>query len=579
MREQDPTRARAAEEALLGARRDLAIENLVPFAAALVRESGRALDANLPAEAVDHAELAAQLAPEFPDAHLALARARLARAPGDVGPILSAFGATFAAAVREPHTVRAFATDLVTAALAAVFAAAAATVVLVFIKKMRLFLHDLHHLPVLRGTAQIQSSFLALVVFASPIAFGLGHATMIAMAVAVVWIYLTTAERLLVTATLLALIAAPWIAAVGVRTAAWTGTLAETVYELEHGAVSEADAGALAARWEQEAPPPALSAALGRHFKRRGDLSSAKRWYGVALASDDRAAEVQVNLGNVHFLEGDLEAAKAAYLAAADRSAGDLTTLAAAHYNLSKLYLRTSELDKSQAARDRAQQEDGPFLARYGSDDDFSANRFIVDVPVASRKIAALASGSSAAQELQAFVRGRLLGELPAVAWPWGGFGFVALLWLVTLGQARLAPSTPCERCGRPACHRCDGAAGPLCGQCVNAFVKKGIVDARDRLRKEAEVRRHEQWNVVATRILAVVGGGAGLVWGGALVAGFLFLLGIAFLGAIVWFWRGVLPPPQPSPWVLIGKVGVALPLGVLLYALAVREAFRRTKG
>jgi hypothetical protein len=109
--------------------------------------------------------------------------------------------------------------------------------------------------------------------------------------------------------------------------------------------------------------------------------------------------------------------------------------------------------------------------------------------------------------------------------------------------------------------------------------VKKGIVDARDRLRKEAEVRRHEQYNFVATRILAVVGGGAGLVWGGALIAGFLFLLGIAFLGAVVWFWRGVLPPPQPSPWVLIGKVGVALPLGVLLYALAVREAFRRTRG
>jgi hypothetical protein len=105
------------------------------------------------------------------------------------------------------------------------------------------------------------------------------------------------------------------------------------------------------------------------------------------------------------------------------------------------------------------------------------------------------------------------------------------------------------------------------------------MVDARDRLRKEAEVRRHEQFDVVATRILAVVGGGAGLVWSGAAIAGFLFLLGLLFLGAVVWFWRGVLPPPQPSPWVLIGKVGFALPLAVVLYVLAVREAFRRTKG
>jgi tetratricopeptide (TPR) repeat protein len=579
IREQDPARAKAAEEALLGTQRELAVENLVPFAASLVRESGRALAANLPAEAVEHAELAARLAPDFPDAHLALARARFAHAPGELGPALSAFAATFGAVRREPHTLRAFATDLATAALAAIFAAAAATAAIVLVRRVRLFFHDFHHLPLLRGTAPIQSTFLALVLFGAPLAFGLGPATLIGMAVAVIWLYLSTAERVMATGALLALIATPWLAGVGVRASAWTGTIAETVHELEHGGVSDADAELLAARWEQGAPPAALAAAIGRHFKRRGDLDRARRWYDTALAADERAAEVQVNRGNVLFLQGDLEGAKAAYLGAADRAAGDLTTLAAAHYNLSKLYLRTSELDKSQAARERAQQEDGAFLARYGSDEDFSANRFIVDVPVPARKVAALADGGAAAAEMQGYVRGRLLGVLPRGAWPWSGIGFVALLWLVALARERLSPSAPCERCGRPACHRCDGAAGPLCSQCVNAFVKKGIVDARDRLRKESEIRRHEQTHVVATRILAVVGGGAGLVWSGAVVQGFLFLLGLLFFGAVVWFWRGLLPPPQPSPWVLLGKVGVALPLGLLLYVLAVREAFRRTKG
>ncbi|HSN15591.1 MAG TPA: hypothetical protein VLT61_13240, partial [Anaeromyxobacteraceae bacterium] len=82
-----------------------------------------------------------------------------------------------------------------------------------------------------------------------------------------------------------------------------------------------------------------------------------------------------------------------------------------------------------------------------------------------------------------------------------------------------------------------------------------------------------------STRILAVVGGGAGLVWSGAVVVGFLFLLGFLFLAAVVWFWRGVLPPPQPSPWVLAGKLLVAAPLGLALYVLALREAFRRTRG
>jgi tetratricopeptide (TPR) repeat protein len=579
LREQDPGRAKAAEEALVGAQRELAIDNLIPLAAALVRESGRARSANLPAEAVEHAELATRLAPDFPDAHLALSRARFARSPGDVGPVLSAFAATFGAVAREPHTLRAFLTDVITSALTAIFAAAAITAVIIFLRRVRLFLHDFHHLPVLRGTAQIQSTFLALVLFASPLAFGFGPATIIGLALGAMWIYLSTAERVMATVTLLALIATPWLAGAGVRAAAWTGTLAETVHEIEHGALSDAEAAALAARWEQKGAPPALSAALGRHFKRRGDLAKATAWYRASLAADDRAPEVRVNLGNVLFLEGKFDEAKAAYLAAADQAGGDLTTLAAAHYNLSKLYLRTSELDKSQAARDRAQQEDGAFLSRFGSDEDFSANRFIVDVPVPPREISALAAGSGAAQEIQAYVRGRLLGALPPGAWPWSGLAFLAVLWLVALGRERFAPSAPCERCGRPACRRCDGAAGPLCGQCVNAFVKKGIVDARDRLRKEAEVRRHEQFDVVSTRILAVLGGGAGLVWSGAAVAGFLFLLGLLFVGAVVWFWRGVLPPPQPSPWVLVGKLCVALPLGLVLYALSVREAFRRTKG
>jgi hypothetical protein len=67
-------------------------------------------------------------------------------------------------------------------------------------------------------------------------------------------------------------------------------------------------------------------------------------------------------------------------------------------------------------------------------------------------------------------------------------------------------------------------------------------------------------------------------VWDGAAVHGALLLVGVLFLGFLVWFWRGIVPPPQPSPYVLAGKLGVALPLGVLLWALAIRDAFRRTR-
>ncbi|HET8734396.1 MAG TPA: hypothetical protein VFM45_11575, partial [Anaeromyxobacteraceae bacterium] len=142
----------------------------------------------------------------------------------------------------------------------------------------------------------------------------------------------------------------------------------------------------------------------------------------------------------------------------------------------------------------------------------------------------------------------------------------------------RLAPCHACEKCGRPACRRCDAGGGPLCGQCVNVFVKKGVVDARDRLRKEAQVRRHRQVHAVVARALAITGGGAGHVFVGQAGRGFAALAGLLFVGFLVWFWRGIMPPPLPSPYALWGKLAVAAPLGLLAWALVVRDLFRRTR-
>jgi len=128
------------------------------------------------------------------------------------------------------------------------------------------------------------------------------------------------------------------------------------------------------------------------------------------------------------------------------------------------------------------------------------------------------------------------------------------------------------------ACPRCGGATGPMCGQCVNVFTRKGVVAARDRLRKEAQVRRRARIDRAVTRTLAVATGGAGHLWSGAPWRGALLLLGIAFFGAVAVLWRGVVPPPHPSPWVAAGKLAVALPCGAALWIAGVRGAFARTR-
>jgi len=574
LREQALPRADAARSDLLAAMRELGIENLAPFAAALVRESQRALGARSPDDALRHATFAVELAPDMADAHLAEARARLAREPGHPLAALSALGAALAAAWREPHTGRAFLGDVASALLAALFTAAAASVVVLCARRLRLFLHDFHHLPIVRSGASIQAAFLALVLLGLPIVFRLGPFATLFVLAAAVWLYLGTSERAVATVALLAVIALPGLTLGAARATAWTGTLAEQIFELEHGG----DPGDLAASLEARAagqglPAPALLA-LGRHHKRRGDLESALRWYESAAAADGRSGEALVNMGNVHFLKGDLEAAKTAYLGATDR-AQSVTTLAAAHYNLSKLYLRLAAVEQSTEARKRAQQEDPAYLARYGSDDDFRANRYLVDVNVPESQIAALARRDPTPAAVAETVRARMAGAIPSWLWPAGPLGLVALLWLVALALRKVELTHACARCGRPACRACDGASNPLCGQCVNVYLRQGVVDARDRLRKEEQVRRHAQWTRVSTRILAVTGGGLGHLFGGRPVRGFLILTGLLFLGFVIWFWRGVMPPPHPSPYAMAGKLAVAVPLGLLLYALAVRDAFR----
>ncbi|WP_143827972.1 M48 family metallopeptidase [Anaeromyxobacter sp. Fw109-5] len=578
LRDGDPARADAAAQALLAARSELGVENLFALAVVEGRAASRALDAGLTAAAVAHAELAVALAPDLPDAHLGLAHVRLAEAPGTPGPVLASLSAAASAATRDPQTRRAFVADVLAAALAALVTASAAIVVLLLGRRLPLLVHDFHHLPLVRGTARVQAAFLAVVLLALPFAFGLGPFVSLAVLALASAPYLSRAERAVVAGALAALLAVPWAAGTAARLTAWSGTLAERIHAVEHGAAADADVAALEAAAEAGPPPAALHAALGRAAKRRGDLEAALRHYRAAAEADERFPELSVNEGNALLLEGDLEGARAAYLAASDRAAGDPLVLGAANYGLSKLYLRASDMERSAASRARAEEQAGEFLRARGSDDDFSPNRWLVDLPVPEARLAALARADGTAERVRGWTEARLAGALPRGALPWVGAAVLAGLWLLAGLATRLRPAFACEGCGGPACLRCGPASEVRCGQCVNAFERRGLVDARDRLRKEAQVRRHARARALSTRILSIVGGGAGQLWSGAPVRGAALLVALLFLGFVIWFWRGVLPPPQPTPWVLAGKLAVAAPLAALAWALAVRDAFRRTR-
>ena len=127
-REQDGAASRAAAGSLRDAMRELGIGSLPWHAIAEVREAERSLRARAVDDAVEHAATAVALAPDLPEPHFALARARIASEPTRPLGALRAAWAGLVAAARDPHVARALLGDVAGAVIAALFGAAAATI-------------------------------------------------------------------------------------------------------------------------------------------------------------------------------------------------------------------------------------------------------------------------------------------------------------------------------------------------------------------------------------------------------------------------------------------------------------------
>jgi hypothetical protein len=202
----------------------------------------------------------------------------------------------------------------------------------------------------------------------------------------------------------------------------------------------------------------------------------------------------------------------------------------------------------------------------------------MMDIPVRPFRLAQAAQAAADVEAVHSWAEAEVAGALPG-AWliPAAGV-LVLLLGFLALVSGGLAPARACQRCGGPACRRCDNHATGLCGPCINVFIRRGVVDARDRLRKESEVFRHRRFMTLSTRILSVLGGGLGPLWSGRPFLGAFLVGGSAFLTAAVLLWRGLLPPPFPTPHVLALKLVAVVPLAAVLWGIAVRDAFRRTE-
>ncbi|MBI5378778.1 MAG: hypothetical protein HZA23_01305, partial [Nitrospirae bacterium] len=148
---------------------------------------------------------------------------------------------------------------------------------------------------------------------------------------------------------------------------------------------------------------------------------------------------------------------------------------------------------------------------------------------------------SRVAEDLwEGMVSGVGMGHFPFVLFPY-------LVGLVAyhLSRSRWPLGYACRRCGRVGCRICQSLSKEaLCSECYQVLIRMEGVEARERIRKILEIRKHQDRRVNILRLLSFLLPGSGHFYVGAPVHGFLFAVLMIF-GVLTWlFWSGVLMVP-----------------------------------
>jgi tetratricopeptide (TPR) repeat protein len=584
-RKGDAAAAGQVHKDLLKLRDEISASDLDIFSVSLLREARERRDAKDLRGAVQLAEAAATLSPNLPYARFALADAYARNDWTSVGKYAGEFQAGIGALVKDPRFRRPALANVGAMALLSLLATAVAVVAVLFARRVRYYLHDLHHMFGRGHLGRVQAVAVAVAVIAAPLLLQLGVVPVLLVLFGSIALYLSVTERVVV-GVLLALtglipLAGGQIASV----TAFAGTVAEDVYLLERGGFSgdEAATRVLARQAEKQATFAELFA-LGRYQARRGQLAEAATAYKGAASLKQRNALLLTNYANVLLASGDTEAATRLYQEAAQAD----STLAAAPYNLALLYRREArslpddkvgaELQRASETMAVAQRLDSTLVGRdVPPDDRLLANLLLLSPALPTHEMIALADGAMAGRRVESQLDRTLMGMsgLGARLYP----ALLALLFALW-GQARdrVRGSKSCDKCGRPVCRRCDpdlGIGAFMCSQCTNVFARKNVVPEPLRVKKQAEVQRHQTWMGRLTLALGALMSGAGHLFAGLPIRGAVYIFFFLLALSAVVLRDGLLRSPYGEAPLYLKLAPVALVI-LPLYLLSLRGLRKR---
>jgi tetratricopeptide (TPR) repeat protein len=555
---------------------ELAIRNMYEHAQVLIRESRMARQAEDKEQAEALLAAAAAVAPDLPAAHFAQASMWFADSPFKLGRVFGALSRASKAAITEPLSANRLMVNLVVGLLLGFALSAVIFILIQFLRYLRLFFHDFHHLfP--RGVARLQTGLLAVLVILIPIIFRTGLVSILLLWALIAWLYQQTRERV-ITFLAVALFATTPLVLNWVVTALYVPeSVVSDVIAVDQGAAPEASISRLKSYLEEDPDNHVVLASLGGYYKRTGEFDLASQFLEKAAKVNPKSAVLQNNLGNVLFLKNDMDGAVKRY----DRATKTGPDLVEPYYNLSRAYYAKMDHNKGKehySDANRLNSERVRQLRKAAKSD--RARDAVADLPLPREWLAFRTNGTHGRQLKQASTHmwQNWGGAGSTDTFPYVGAGVAVFFGLMLLLRGRMYLSSACVRCGRPVCRRCNTELpdNTTCGQCFHAFKHKEQVDAKSRISKEIQIRQYRRRKERIARFITFVLPGVGQFIKDRPLRGALFLTVFCCVVVQVLFRNGVMADPHTLgsgiDWLKLVPLAVLF-LGV--YVWAILDAFR----
>jgi tetratricopeptide (TPR) repeat protein len=561
-------------EAMYQRKLDGGIENLWEYAISLLQE-GAALKGKEPA--VRLGEFAQRLAPDLPAVYFYTSRAMMERNTWKLSAALEKNVEGVKAYIRNiPLAVGKGLNILYIVGLGFLWAIVSFCLV-VFFKRLPIYFHILQ--GELNGNTQAMIQGVGRIfLLALPLLLQLNIVWCVLAWCLVLWRYLTKGEKVVVVASLLL---AVYIHPIGeVLSQFLQSPRAQVVFDIYEASYGERQPQAMERLrlWVEEHPEDRdalFTVALAS--KREGEYPEAKRYYQQLVKLNPSDARSISNFGNLSMALGDPAQASSLY-----RQAIELAPANGVYYfNLSKALSQKSMLIMQDADQNfqKAKELNPQIIGDHLEIDSDNPNRTVIDtvITVEHLRRRLLAEFWRETGLLYFFVDVWLHDLSPRLPFIVPILFVVAAVVLSIMAKGR-EEWWRCSQCGLIS-NQTLGKKDGLKRMCVRCFriLKGKEIDQELKASKLRETKTFQIRMGIYDKLFPLLIPGVGHIWKGYNVSGFLYVSIFFIFVERFYFWRGIVPPPIPSPTHgMFGGLPLIIAVFVLFYLAVLRGGYKK---